>query len=697
MLARSHSILASKWLPRTSSVRRKLDANSSSLTAPSSRANSTQGLLSIYSLSKSRIGSFYSHKNLYKPSSLRTRRFERCYTSKPADDKSDEKIAPVTAEEETLSPEEQLLLEQEAQAVAEMWLQMKEGKWNGEFNFPPKSTSSESSAPSTDEHASSPSIGATDPALGDLNLLEKGDTSQSTPALPSSTTTASDQTIPDLSTSTPDPQVSLPPQTPSPSISAEKNEEIVKPADSSPPPAEAPAELGRIIPKRITLEEAEKLGIDTSSVLAKKKEPLYESEARRKERAIEEGVERVKDKTGPKQFNFERFTNNKDFVAKFEEDKWLWICAGLLLLAPVMQFVMDPEHEIVERRKGWRFQELWERTEYTYMADKRTESIIFEMCGMAAIGALPPFNPLTSPMQLIRGSVQPIYPQDRQSLGPPVFWKLRIDFPAPAETVWEKNDFTEATVVPASPTYLGTQFMWILSRTWENGEPLIRVLAGRQVGGTIKANPLHSLLPWRSPVFRPHRLRSNFYRPIEADLMFKSLYQDDTYWYDMIKAYKWEHALAAVESNMLDYKLENFEYEMLDAHGFGDYIYNPSSVQWPADFVVIDPLGVANNDDVDDDLGADAPAPAPTPTRAARRRRIRQLIKDEKEDSGDWDLDFDYEYEDINDQFEKLGPQHWEENGARLDDEYDEYDDYYEEYDEDEFLEDELDRAPVRR
>lgn len=411
--------------------------------------------------------------------------------------------------------------------------------------------------------------------------------------------------------------------------------------------------LGRIEPKKLTVEEAEALGIDTSHITGKKR-MIFELPADKKKREHDEKVKRAGASDGRPRWNF-RLDKYVDAIRG--TDKWWWIIGGLILLPPVIEFIMDPDHKFIDEPEGVKTKPNWGRMEYTYLADSRTESIIFEMCGMTAIGALPPFNPVSSPLHAVRGAVSPIYPRQRQGLTPPVFWKLRIDFPGPRETVWEKNDFMEATVRPASPDYRGSQFMWILARTWDHGEPVIRVLAGKQVGGTVKANPQRSLLPWRNPVFRPRRLSNTLLRHFESDLMFDSLFEEDTMMYRIFKWFN-DGSLERIQSRQVGYELEEYEFDMLDAHGYGDYMYDPESVEWPADIMIVDPLGVQNDGDP---YG---------PTQSADSR------PDE------------FEYDDLNDQYEQYGDE-WDGEEHQLehdpDQQFDDgpYDDQYDDYEDD--------------
>lgn len=434
---------------------------------------------------------------------------------------------------------------------------------------------------------------------------------------------------------------------------------IEPPSSSVPPPPptsgseDVASSLGRIEPKRITLEEAEALGIDTSSI----RQPNLSPEERSK-RDYEERLKRAAAWDGrPFEITMPSFDGLKGLPI------WFWVFVGLIGLPPILQFALDPDHDLFEKTESWKNKERWNRTDYTYIADQHTESIIFEMCGMAAIGALPPFNPVTAPLHAVRGAAAPIYPRERQGLTPPVFWKLRIDFPGPYETVWEENDHLEATVRPASPDYRGSQFMWILARTWDRGEPVIRVLAGKQVGGTVKANPQRSLLPWRKPVFRPRRLGDKVLRKLESDFMFDSLFEEETNTYQYLKHWSTpeDNILQEHQSKQIGYVLEEFEFDMLDAKGYGDYMYDPQSVEWPPNnTLIVDPLGVRDID-------------YPSHT-----------IDDRPDE---------FQYDDINDQYDQyqedqrggLNQAQYADDGL-YDEEYEEYEEYYEE-EEDEYYE----------
>lgn len=361
---------------------------------------------------------------------------------------------------------------------------------------------------------------------------------------------------------------------------------------------EGSSTLGHITPKKITIEEAEALGIDTSKLKGDEKKPsIFENPVAKKKREQEEAYQRASIRDGRPNISIPY----SDIAKHVKKHMWWYIVGGLIAAPLVLEAAFSRDIKDARKEDARRYEERWERADYTSLANDYTQGIIFEMCGMAAIGALPPFNPISSPLLAVRGHLSPIYPKERRGLKPPTFWKLRIDFPGPKETVWEKNEVTEVVVQPASPDYNGSQFMWILARTWENGEPVIRVLTGKQVGGTVSANPKRSLIPWRSPAFRPRRLHSWKQRPLEVDTMFNHLYAEDTFWYKTLQRAgggRLEKAL----SELIDFELEEYEYDMLDSQGFGDYLYDPNSVEWPADLVVIDPLGVMEDYDEDDDF-----------------------------------------------------------------------------------------------
>jgi len=398
-------------------------------------------------------------------------------------------------------------------------------------------------------------------------------------------------------TALPQPKVS---DTTSPSSAASTTGE-----DAIPPTSEAPpgsATLGSIQPKRITLEEAKSLGIDVDSLKAPGEDSgtpssspssygaIWRSTRSEEQKRHEERMKRAAERDGRPDLG-PYITKLRDFATN---RKW-WLIIGVLVCAPTVLTWWNSDQPTIRLPKGAGFEPRWERMDYVYLADSFTEGAIFEMCGLAAINALPPHNPITSPIDAIRGHISPIFPKGRQGVSAPTFWKLRIDFPAARETVWERNDDTLVPVQAASPTYKGSQFMWVLSRTWEDGEPVIRILTGRQVGGTIKANPKRNLVPWREPAFRPHRLGNPFLRPFEFDLMFRQLSPEHTVWFEALKKFT---GIRHASDVLPDYDLSDYEYDMLEAKGYGDYIYDPDSVEWPQNnVIVVDPAGVLDEDE----------------------------------------------------------------------------------------------------
>ncbi|XP_049849992.1 uncharacterized protein LOC126320572 [Schistocerca gregaria] len=104
---------------------------------------------------------------------------------------------------------------------------------------------------------------------------------------------------------------------------------------------------------------------------------------------------------------------------------------------------------------------------------------------------------------------------------PPRFWVVRMDIPAAGSAkVVQASEFELPLVArgelhPVSPGFKGAQILWIAIRTWERGEWVCRLLAGRQIGGNVDLRG-KNLLPCMT-VYRSDRLMNLRMRPHELD------------------------------------------------------------------------------------------------------------------------------------------------------------------------------------